>query len=230
MQPNAVSVQQVMEAVFTTILRQKTALVAAGRTDTGVHARKMFAHFDANNLEDTRQLVHRLNSYLPEDIAVRQIFEVHPGAHARFHATERTYEYWIVSQKDPFYKDAAWYLNKPLNLKAMNEAASLLSEFEDFESFSKSKTDVKTFNCRIKEAYWSNKNHKMVFTITADRFLRNMVRAIVGTLIEVGQGKIGVEDVKTIIKSRDRGQAGVSVPAKGLYLTRIEYPDKWVKR
>ncbi len=218
-----------MEAVFTTLFRQKIALVAAGRTDTGVHARKMVAHFDIDVLKGTAGLVHRLNSFLPGDIAVHKIFEVPPDMHARFHATERTYEYWIVTRKDPFYKDAAWYLNKPLNLEAMNEAAALLSEFEDFESFSKSGSDVKTYHCRIKEAYWNLESHKIVFTITADRFLRNMVRAIVGTLIEVGQEKIAVEDVKTIIKSRDRGQAGVSVPAKGLYLTRIEYPDKWVK-
>lgn len=229
-QPNAVTVQEVMEAVFSTVLRQKIELLAAGRTDTGVHARYMVAHFDTVQMENVLEVVARINNFLPEDIGIHQIYEVHPEAHARFHATERTYEYWIVQHKDPFYKDAAWHVRRVLNIDGMNEAASVLMEFNDFECFSKSNTDVKTFQCTIRSAGWTKENNLLVFQITADRFLRNMVRAIVGTLLEVGLGKIHVQDVKTIIKSRDRAQAGVSVPAKGLYLTRIVYPDKWLNK
>jgi tRNA pseudouridine38-40 synthase len=213
-----------MEEIFTTLLRQKISLVAAGRTDAGVHAKKMVAHFDIEDRLDTTDAVIKLNSFLPEDIAIADIFEVPEGSHARFSALSRTYEYWVVQQKNPFYKDTAYYLRAPLDLKAMNAAADLLLDYEDFECFSKSGTDVKTFLCRISEAVWIAEDDKLVFTITADRFLRNMVRAIVGTLLEVGQGKIGSEDVKTIIKSKDRSQAGASVPAKGLYLTLVEYP------
>jgi len=214
-----------MEETFSTLLRQPIELVAAGRTDTGVHARQMFAHFDFTGIEDLDDLVYRLNAFLPDDIAVQNIFEVPDNAHARFDALERTYEYWLVQEKDPFHKDAAHYIKQPLDVPKMNEAAGLLLDFQDFECFSKSKTDVKTFLCNIKEACWNKEGKKLVFTIRADRFLRNMVRAIVGTLLETGQGKISPEDVKTIIKSKDRSQAGVSVPAKGLYLTGVSYPN-----
>ncbi len=228
-QPNAATVQQLMEAIFTTLLRQKVALVAAGMTDTGVHAKKMIAHFDIKNQIDTTEAVLKLNSFLPEDIAVSEIFEVDQEAHARFSAVSRTYQYWIVQQKNPFYKDSAYYLRNTLDVSAMNAAAELLMEYEDFECFSKSRTDVKTYRCLISKAIWDSDDEKLVFTITADRFLRNMVRAIVGTLLDVGQGKLSLEDVKTIIKSKDRSQAGASVPAKGLYLTQVEYPKNIVK-
>lgn len=225
-QPNALSVQQVLEEAFHTLLRQPVALTAAGRTDTGVHARTMVAHTDLEGPQDGPDLVYRLNALLPEDIAVQELRLVSADAHARFDALERTYEYWIIQEKDPFYKDLAYFLRPPLNLEAMNRAAGVLKQYRDFQCFSKSNTDVKTYNCDIRGASWTREESRMVFTITADRFLRNMVRAIVGTLVEVGQGKLGPEDVKGIIKSGDRGRAGVSVPAKGLYLTRISYPDR----
>ena len=228
-QPNATSVQQTMEAVFTTLLGSPIALVAAGRTDAGVHARKMVAHFDFLSPLQSQELKARLNSFLPDDIAIAEIVPVAAEAHARFSALSRTYEYWIVQEKHPFYKDSAFNFRHPLDLKAMNTAAEVMMEYEDFECFSKSRTDVKTFLCTIREAVWTVRDEKLVFTITADRFLRNMVRAIVGTLLEVGQGKIGIEDVKTIIKSKDRSRAGASVPAKGLYLTQIEYPKNIFK-
>ena len=223
-QPNALSVQQLMEEAFSTLLRKEVSLTAAGRTDAGVHAKKMVAHMDLDAGTELSDLVHRANSFLPEDIALRSICQVAEHAHARFDAVERSYEYWIVQQKNPFYKDTAYYLRHPLDLEAMNEVSQLLLEFQDFECFSKSNTDVKTFLCDIKMAKWTRTKEKIIFEITADRFLRNMVRAIVGTMLEVGQGKISTEDVKLIIKSKDRSQAGVSVPAKGLYLTEVLYP------
>jgi tRNA pseudouridine38-40 synthase len=224
-QPNALTVQQVLEEAFTTLVGMPVALTAAGRTDTGVHARHMMAHADMAAVEDCAGLVYRLNSLLPDDIAVMQIKSVVPEAHARFDALERTYEYWVVQEKDPFYRDLAYYLRYPLDLDLMNQAAVLLTEYRDFKCFSKSNTDVGTYDCDIRLAQWSREDGKLVFTITADRFLRNMVRAIVGTLIEIGQGRMAPTDVKGIIKSRDRARAGVSVPAKGLYLTRVSYPD-----
>jgi len=223
-QSNAVTVQQILEEAFTTLLRRPIALTAAGRTDAGVHARKMYAHFDSEECIDRADLIHRLNTFLPEDIAVQNIFEVPTKAHARFDAVERTYEYWMIQRKDPFYRDTAYYIRQTLDVSAMNKAAACLLGFENFECFSKSNTDVKTFVCDIKKAVWRRDGERLIFTITADRFLRNMVRAVVGTLLEVGQGKIGLQDVKTIIKCRDRSQAGVSVPAKGLYLTEVLYP------
>lgn len=225
-QPNAITVQQIMEEAFATLLRQPVSLVAAGRTDTGVHAREMVAHADLEEIRDMPLLLYRLNAMLPDDIAIRDLQPVIAGAHARFDALERTYEYLIVREKDPFYTDLAHFLSMPLNLDAMNEVAAMLPEFTDFRCFSRSNTDVKTFDCDIRFAQWKQEGALLVFTIKADRFLRNMVRAIVGTLLEVGQGKISREDVKGIIKSRDRSQAGVSVPAKGLYLTRISYPGE----
>ncbi len=227
-QPNAITVQQVMEEAFGTLLRQVVSLTGAGRTDTGVHAREMVAHADFEPGLITEDLVYRLNALLPDDIAVYQIVSVQEGAHARFDAVERTYEYHVVTHKDPFCMDTAYMLKQAPDLKAMNHAASLLLDFEDFQCFSKSNSDVKTFRCNISQAKWTRDGHQLVFTITADRFLRNMVRAIVGTLLEVGQGKLNPQDVKGIIKSKDRARAGVSVPAKGLYLTRVVYPPNLV--
>ncbi|MBT8238043.1 MAG: tRNA pseudouridine(38-40) synthase TruA [Croceitalea sp.] len=225
-QPNAITVQEVMEKAFSTLLRDNISLVGAGRTDAGVHAQDMFAHFDVEDSLDCSDLANRLNSFLPEDIAIAQIKKVKDGAHARFDALSRTYEYWLVQHKNPFYTDNACEFLRPLNVDAMNHAAQILMEYDDFECFSKSNTDVKTFICQLKGAVWQKQKDKLVFTITADRFLRNMVRAIVGTLLDVGTGKIQVEKVRDIVLSRDRGQAGVSVPAKGLYLTQIKYPHE----
>ncbi|MFS4493792.1 tRNA pseudouridine(38-40) synthase TruA [Maribacter sp. 2308TA10-17] len=223
-QPNAITVQQILEKTFSTILRADVPLMGAGRTDAGVHAKQMYAHFEVEEIADIKDLVYKLNSFLPEDIAVQEIFQVNPDVHARFAAVERTYEYWITQDKNPFYEDSAYYVRHPLDVQKMNEAASMLLDFKDFECFSKSNTDVYTYLCDIKSAFWVQKEGILVFTITADRFLRNMVRAIVGTLIEVGVGKSTLADVKAIINSKDRRKAGYSVPAKGLYLTQIIYP------
>jgi len=171
-------------------------------------------------------LVFRLNSFLPNDIAVKKIFEVTDDAHARFDATERTYEYWLVQCKNPFYSDTAHYVNRALDVKKMNKAAKLIMNYKDFECFSKTHTDVKTFLCNLKNAQWQEIEDCLVFTISADRFLRNMVRAVVGTLLEVGLRKLSITDVKDILESKDRSKAGASVPAKGLYLVDVKYPQK----
>lgn len=228
-QPNAISVQQVLEDTFSTFFRKSIDLVGAGRTDAGVHAKQMFAHFDGEPIEDIPNALHRLNSFLPDDIAVHDILQVNDEAHARFDAVSRTYEYWVVENKNPFYIDAAYYLKNQPDVEAMNEAAAMLLDYQDFECFSKSNTDVKTYICHLEKAVWERKGDQLVFTITADRFLRNMVRAVVGTLLEVGKGKWTKADVKSVINSKDRSKAGPSVPAKGLYLTSVLYPDKIYK-
>ncbi len=224
-QPADISVQEVIEDCLGKLLGQRIEILGAGRTDAGVHARVMYAHFDwdAPLPED---LVHRLNAFLPPDISIQRVFPVVPEAHARFDALSRTYEYFLVQHKDPFQEHTAFYQNRSLDFDGMNKAAGYLMEFEDFKAFSRSRTDVKTYFCKISNAQWHWAGDKWVFTITADRFLRNMVRAIVGTLVEVGKGNLSPEDVKTIIKSRDRSRAGASVPAKGLYLTGIMYPEQ----
>ncbi|HEA19301.1 hypothetical protein LCGC14_0721590 [marine sediment metagenome] len=223
-QPNAITVQQVLDEALSTILRHPIETVGAGRTDTGVHAKQMFAHFETDGIDKETNLVYRLNALLPEAIAVQNIYEVSIDAHARFDAIQRTYEYWVLQDKNPFYSDYAHFIKHPLDILAMNEAAALLLNFEDFQCFSKSNTDVKTYRCNISKATWELKDDKLIFTIVADRFLRNMVRAIVGTLLEVGLGKRTVDDVKRIINSKDRSKAGPSVPAKALYLTSVLYP------
>lgn len=223
-QPNAVSVQETLEKALSLLLKNKIEIVAAGRTDSGVHAKEMFAHFDFEETIDGDYWIPKLNSYLPKDIVIHSIFEVNTEAHARFDAIERTYEYHIHSTKDAFINELSWYHFYPLNLEKMNQAAKILLEYTDFECFSKVNTDVFTFNCKIKNAFWQQKDNQLVFTITADRFLRNMVRAIVGTMINIGQGKIEPEHLRTIIESKNRSQAGFSAPAHGLYLTQILYP------
>ncbi|WP_411031322.1 tRNA pseudouridine(38-40) synthase TruA [Spongiimicrobium sp. 3-5] len=228
-QPNAITVQHVLEEVFSKLLRQPVSLVGAGRTDAGVHARQLFAHFDLTEDALEADTIHRLNAFLPDDIAVHNIHKVADHAHARFDALERTYEYWVVQKKDPFSMEAAHYVKQALDVALMNNAAELLMGYEDFECFSKSNTDVKTFICKIKHAKWKKDQDKLVFTITADRFLRNMVRAIVGTLIEVGLGKMTLDELHQVVQSKDRSRAGVSVPAKGLYLTKVLYPKDFFK-
>ncbi len=225
-QPNAITVQETLESALSTLLRHPVEVVGAGRTDAGVHAKEMFAHFDVGIIDDTEDLIHRLNSLLPEDIAVQDIYPVKMDAHARFDAVERTYEYWVIQEKNPFYWDQAHFVKHPLNIDAMNKAASLLLQHTDFESFSKSNSDVKTFICDVRAAQWKRQENKWVFTISADRFLRNMVRAVVGTLLDVGMGKMQPEHINEIIASKSRGEAGVSVPAKGLYLTKVIYPKE----
>lgn len=228
-QPNASSVQETLSSAVSVVLNSDITLMGAGRTDTGVHAKEMFAHFDFETPIDILSLVHKLNSYLPKDIVIFDVIPVHDDAHARFDATKRTYEYHINTFKDAFLQDKSWYYNQKLDMDLMNEASKLLFNHSDFQCFSKVNTDVNTFDCTIFEAHWTRGTgeqgaDKLVFTITANRFLRNMVRAIVGTLIYVGLRKISLEDFNNIIASKNRSEAGFSVPAHGLYLTKIEYP------
>lgn len=224
-QPNAISVQQVLEHALTTLLRVQIKIMGAGRTDAGVHASQMYAHFDMEIPFDIEVLIFKINWFLPSDIAIHRIFRVRDKAHARFHAVSRTYKYRISNTKNVFTTDFAYKIHLPLNLEKMNEACSILLEYKDFQCFSKSNTDVKTYHCHIKEAHWVLNDTELTFTIKADRFLRNMVRAIVGTMVNIGLGKLEVEHLHTIIKSKNRSEAGFSVPAHGLYLVDIQYPD-----
>ncbi|MCM4159852.1 tRNA pseudouridine(38-40) synthase TruA [Antarcticibacterium flavum] len=228
-QPNAPTVQETLEQALFTILRKETPVVGAGRTDTGVHASQYFVHFDAEDIKDGKKFLYKLNGILPEDIAVYDVFEVKEDAHARFDARSRSYEYKISLRKDPFLVETTHHLKTVPDAEKMNIAASVLLEHRDFKCFSRSKTDVKTYNCHIKRALWKQEKDLLIFNITADRFLRNMVRAIVGTLLEVGLGKMEEGYIKQILESRDRSNAGPSVPAKGLFLTGIEYPRSIVK-
>lgn len=226
-QPNGISVQEVLTKAMSTVLRTELDLVGAGRTDTGVHARMMVAHFDMEkDLPTDFDLVDKLNSFLPKDIAIAKIIEVPADAHARFDAISRRYEYHIVIKKDVFRTELAARLRNTLDFEAMNAAAQTLKEYRDFTSFSKLHTQVKTNNCVITRAEWAQQGDDWVFTIQADRFLRNMVRAIVGTLFEVGRGKMSVDEFRAIIEAKNRCEAGSSVPAQGLYLVYVEYPEK----
>jgi tRNA pseudouridine38-40 synthase len=224
-QENAITVQEVLNKALMTILREDINVVGAGRTDTGVHASYFMAHFDLTaKINDIPLLINKLNKVLPREIAVHDIKNVKDDAHTRFNALSRTYEYHITTVKNPFLHDFAWYYKIPLNVDKMNRAAKILFDFEDFTSFSKTGTQVATNNCKILFAEWNKRDEILVFKIKADRFLRNMVRAIVGTLVEVGQEKISIEDFRKIVELRDRGKAGFSVPPQGLFLTDIEYP------
>jgi len=223
-QPNATSVQETLNKAFSVLLQSEINLMGAGRTDTGVHAKEMYAHFDFEASIDIPNLVHKLNSFLPKDIVIYDIIPVHDDAHTRFDATKRTYEYHIHQFKNPFLDELSWYFHQDLEVELMNEAAKLLFNYTDFECFSKVNTDVNTFECTIFEAHWKRcENDQLVFTISANRFLRNMVRSIVGTLINIGLQKITIEDFAQIIESKSRDKAGFSVPAHGLYLTQITY-------
>lgn len=232
-QDNAISVQQVLEEGISRIFNEKISVTGAGRTDTGVHAREFFAHFDLSALFSQQELaekVYKLNSFLPKDIFIFDIYPVQKEAHARFDAVSRTYEYIITTRKDPFNHEFAWYFYGELDLDLMNKGAELLLNYTDFTSFSKLHTQVKTNNCKLMEAYWEQRDHLLIFTIKADRFLRNMVRAIVGTLVDVGRGKYNISDLNDIIEAKDRSEAGLSVPAHGLFLVNIEYDNGiWIK-
>jgi tRNA pseudouridine38-40 synthase len=222
-QPNASSVQETMNKAFSTILNSEINLMGAGRTDTGVHAKEMYAHFDFKTPFDIPNILHKLNSFLPKDIVVYNIFPVSAESHTRFDATKRTYEYHINTFKDAFLQEQSWYFHQKLDVVMMNKAAHLLLNHIDFQCFSKVNTDVNTFDCTIFEAHWKQENDRLIFTISANRFLRNMVRSIVGTLINIGLHKITLADFEKIIESKNRDKAGFSVPAHGLYLTKIEY-------
>ena len=224
-QPNALSVQEVTEKALSTLLKTSISTMAAGRTDTGVHAKQMFAHFDYENDLDATDLVFKLNSFLPKDVVIHDIFKVKEEAHSRFNAISRTYLYRIALKKNAFTNNDTFYVRQTLDIENMMEATKILFQYKDFQCFSKSNTDVKTYHCNIMKAEWILVNNELQFTIKADRFLRNMVRAIVGTLINIGLGKIAVDDLHTIIKSKNRSEAGFSVPAHALYLTAVQYPN-----
>lgn len=223
-QPNGSSVQETLEDAMSTLMRTPIALTGAGRTDAGVHARYMAAHFDTDITFDAALVVKRLNVYLPADIAIFNIEPVADTLHARFDAVSRTYQYHVHTHKDAFINTQSLQVQPNIRFDLMNQAAQVLFDYIDFTSFSKLHTDVKTNNCTITHAQWTQlSEHRWVFTITANRFLRNMVRAIVGTLLQVGTQKITIDDFKRIIESKDRCQAGTSAPAHGLYLTDVQY-------
>ncbi|MFN8345331.1 MAG: tRNA pseudouridine(38-40) synthase TruA [Spirosomataceae bacterium] len=223
-QPNAPTVQEELEKAFKVLLREPIEIIGSSRTDTGVHAEQQFAHFDRNTeLTAPERLVHNINSILPPDMAVKQLFRVKEEVHSRFAAEYRCYEYRIIRQKDPFLKELAYLFRPALDVDLMNKAALLLLQYEDFECFSKIHTDVKTFICRIDYAYWEEHQKGLIFHIKANRFLRGMVRAIVGTLLEVGRGRMSVARFEEIIQSKNRKNAAAQAPAEGLFLTEVGY-------
>lgn len=223
-QPNAVGVQAVVEDALSKLLREPIEIVGSGRTDTGVHCEQQFFHADIAQTIDVGQLRHKLNAFLPSGIAIHDIFPVRDNAHARYDATARSYQYRITTEKDPFADGLAWFFFKDLDVRTMNEAAALIVGEHDFGCFSKVNTDVNHFLCTIHHAAWQEQGHRLMFDITANRFLRGMVRAIVGTLIDVGTGKTSLEQFRDILASRDRRRAGANAPPHGLYLVKVVYP------
>ena len=218
------SVQQTLEEALSTVLRQPLEVVGSSRTDAGVHASQQFAHFDLGKaIEDADKLVYRLNSLLPTDLAVKSTFPVADDVHARFAATHRRYEYRIIRQKSPFLTNEAYVFRPELDIQKMNAAAAFLLKYDDFESFSKVHTDVKTFICKITQAEWRQKDEVLTFTVQSNRFLRGMVRGLVGTLLEVGTGKKSVEVFEKIILAKNRAAAGPQAPAQGLFLVEVGY-------
>jgi tRNA pseudouridine38-40 synthase len=223
-QPHSVSVQEELQKALSTLLRMPVEVVGAGRTDTGVHARKMVSHFDINAELDCQQLVYKLNKLLPRDIAVQHVEQVSDDMHARFSAKSRTYHYYVHLGKNPFLRSYSWQLYGNPDFELMNKAAVILMEYMDFTSFSKVNTDTKTNDCTITEAHWDRVGEgQWRFTITANRFLRNMVRAIVGTLMEVGRGRMTIEQLRQVIEAKDRCRAGDSVPGNALFLVDVKY-------
>ncbi len=227
MQPNATSVQETFNKALSTLFREKIKTVGAGRTDAGVHARYFAVHFDCNAFDPClkSKIIYGLNSLLPDDIAVNDLYPVISDAHARYSAISRTYEYRLCQKKNPFENEFSWFFPYQLNVGLMNQACEILQKNNDFTSFSKLHSDVKTNRCKIFRARWTEQDDILVFTIEADRFLRNMVRAIVGTLIDVGKEKITMNEFEKIIQLRNRSAASLSVPAQGLFLIKIRYPD-----
>ncbi len=224
-QPEVITVQEEIQNALSTLLKSEIKIIGAGRTDTGVHAKQMFAHFEFESIIDVILITNKLNAFISDEIVITQIFPVKNDLHARFSATKRSYEYQIYLGRNPFLLNTTWQIyNQTLDVVKMNEAASVLLNYTNFKCFSKSKTDVHTYDCKIHEAKWIQKNNHLTFYITANRFLRNMVRAIVGTLYEVGLNKISLEEFNNIIISQNRNNAGISVPARALFLTKIEYP------
>jgi tRNA pseudouridine38-40 synthase len=223
-QPHSVGVQEEIQKALSTLLRRPMEVVGAGRTDTGVHARKMFAHFDSEYELECPQLVYKLNKLLPRDIAVQQVERVADDMHARFSAKSRTYHYYVHLDKNPFLRSYSWQVYGNPDFELMNRAAAVLMEYTDFTSFSKVNTDTKTNDCTITEAHWDRvADGQWRFTITANRFLRNMVRAIVGTLMEVGRGRMTIEQLRNVVDAKDRCRAGDSVPGNALFLVDVKY-------
>ena len=223
-QPNASSVQETLERAFSLILRQNISITGCGRTDTGVHAEYYVAHFNSYAIKGKiSDLVHKMNSFLPKDIAIYSIEPVDDEFNARFSAVSRSYRYLIHTRKDPFLDRSSWLVPYPIDIEKMNQGCEILKRYTDFASFCKAGSDNKTTICHISSAQWTQNGHRIVFEITADRFLRNMVRAIVGTMVDLGMGKTSLEGFEDIIKSHKRSSAGQSVPAKGLSLVDIRY-------
>jgi len=229
-QPNAKSIQEVIENSLSLLLSDSISVIGCGRTDTGVHASQFFLHFDVEDVLNEEQLKFKLNAFLPNDIAIHHVFLVDKESHARFDASFRSYAYRISLVKDPFLVDSSFQINhKNLDIIKMNKAAKILLEYENFKCFSRSKTDVKTYDCDVSKAVWKKEKNLLVFYITANRFLRNMVRAIVGTLLEVGKNNMSLGDFRKVIEGQDRTKAGASVKAKGLFLTKVGYPQEILK-
>lgn len=225
-QENAVGVQAVIENVMSKMFRTPVSIIGSGRTDTGVHCEQQFFHTELDKDFEPDLLIQKLNSFLPRDIAIKSIAKVKADASARYDALERTYRYEITRVKNPFLQGLSWHYFKAVKVENMNRAAALLVGEHDFECFSKVKTDVNHFICEVKKAQWVEKDDKLIFTISANRFLRGMVRAVVGTLLDVGTGKITQKEFVSILQSKDRKKAGANVPALGLYLERVKYPAR----
>jgi len=225
-QPNARTVQEEIDKALGTILRKKVETMGSGRTDTGVHSKQQFLHFDIEEALERRSFLKKVNAVLPKDISIYDLREVGPESHARFDAVWRSYEYYISLRKNPFEEELSWHCFYHLDMGLMNEAAKLLLKHRDFECFSKVKTEVNHFECEIKTAFWEQKEHHLIFHITANRFLRGMVRAIVGTMVEIGTGKLDLKGFQAILESRNRGKAGAAAPPQGLYLSQVTYPDE----
>jgi tRNA pseudouridine38-40 synthase len=224
-QPNQITVQGEIEQVLSKLNHNSPInVIGCGRTDTGVHASQFFAHFDFETVDNLQSFKFKMNKMLPKDIAIHQIFEVNANAHARFDAIKRTYHYHIITNKNPFLIDTSLLFTQPLDFNKMNQASKILMNHTNFECFSKVKTDVTNFNCTVTNAEWIKTENGYMFVISANRFLRNMVRAIVGTLLEVGAGTISIDDLHQIIESKNRSRAGKSVLPNGLFLAEVKYP------
>ena len=224
-QKNALSVQQILNEALSLILEEKIETTGSGRTDTQVHALQQIAHFDLNRYVKPDKIIKKLNSYLPKDIAVNKIWEVGPEVHARFDAIQRCYQYKITTVKNPFLVNRAYYYRKSVDLEKMNQAAEIIKTTRDFQSFSRVKTEVNHFICRVTDSHWEKEDEMIIFSVCADRFLRGMVRTLVGTMLDIGIGKTSLAGFRKIILKKDRRAAGRAVPAFGLYLKSVRYPD-----
>lgn len=226
LQPNAHTVQQELQTALSNYFNENITLIGCGRTDTGVHARQFYAHYDcAQERIEQEEFLYKINKMLPGDIAIQQIYKIVDNLHARFSAKSRTYKYYISREKDPFLEGQTYYFYGPLDVNLMNTACQLLLSYKDFSAFSKSNTQVNNNLCDVAEAHWAQEGHLLVFTITANRFLRNMVRAIVGTLMKLGRNKMTIEEFREVIEKGQRSNAGKSAPAQGLFLHEVKYPE-----